>query len=152
MRRQILIVLVLLLSFAAHAQYFSGLSVVSYKITSARPTSMRAVKGSVLATIGNTADSRTISGITMTVYRKGQLFAVGACDNVTIFRGTNSYTFNGRMELADGVSTWNAIKVALSFNASEYTLDFKADVRHPDRKVDHVVRSKMPLTHYLKRK
>lgn len=152
MRRQILIVIVLLLSFAAHAQYFSGLSVVSYKITSARPTSMRAVKGSVLATIGNTADSRTISGISMTVYRNGQLFAVGSCDNVTIFRGTNSYTFNGRVELADGVSTWNAIKVALSFKASEYTLDFKADVRHPGGKVDHVVRSKMPLTHYLKRK
>ncbi len=88
----------------------------------------------------------------MTVYRKGQLFAVGSCDNITIFRGTNSYTFNGHVELADGVSTWNAIKVALSFKASEYTLDFKADVKHPDGKVDHVVRSKMPLTHYLKRK
>ncbi len=152
MKRLILFVLVLMLAFGAHAQYFSGLKVASYKIASARPTGLRSVKGSVLATIGNSEDRRTISGITTTIYRNGQLFAIGACDDLTITPGTKSYTFNGDVKLADDVSIWTAIKVAFSFKASEYTLDFKADITHPDGKVDHVVRSRMPLTHYLKRK
>lgn len=138
-------------TFVAQAQYFQGFSVQGYRISSALPTSFRSVKGSVTANIGNTADTRTMSGITATVYRQGRRFAHGVCDDVTFFRGTREYVLNGQVSLADGVSAWDAIRAAFSFDASEYTIDFTVDITHPDGKVDHVLRSGIPLSHYLRR-
>ena len=136
---------------AANAQYFTGFSVRSYRISSVRPTSFRSVNGSVTVTIGNTADTRTMSGITATVYRRGERFAQGTCEDVTFFQGTYEYVLSGQVALADGVSTWDAILAAFSFHASDYTIDFTVDITHPDGRTDHVVRAGMPLTHYLKR-
>lgn len=140
------------LALTAHAQYFYGFSVQSYKITSARPTSWRSVKGSVYTTVSNTADTRTMRNITATVYRRGSKFAHGSCDPVTFFHGTSGYTLNGRVNLADGVSTWDAIKAAFSFRASDYTIDFVVDIHHADGSQDHVVRAGIPLEHYLRRR
>ena len=152
MKRIIILVLALLWTVSAKAQFFEGFSVINYKITSAVPTSFRSAKGSVFVTVGNTGDTRKMSGITATVYRNGRRFANGTCDNVTIFKGTNGYTLNGRVQLADGVSTWDLIKAAFSFRASEYTLDFTVSITHPDGKTDYVVRSREPLTKYLRRR
>ncbi len=146
-----LLIALMLSILPAHAQYFQGFSVQGYRISSALPTSFRAVKGSVTANIGNTADTRTMSGITATVYRQGRRFAHGVCDDVTFFRGTREYVLNGQVSLADGVSAWDAIRAAFSFDASEYTIDFTVDITHPDGKVDHVLRSGIPLSHYLRR-
>lgn len=151
MKKFFLIFVLLLVAFSARAQYFTGFSVKSYSITSAWPTSFRSVKGSVTATIGNTGDTRAMSGITATVYRSGKRFAHGTCADVTFRRGTASYVLNGQVTLADGVSTWDAIMAALSFNAAEYTVDFTVNITHPDGRVDHVVRTGMPVTHYLHR-
>lgn len=144
--------LFLLTCLSARAQYFEGFSVKSYKISSVWPTSFRSVKGSVTATVGNTKDARLMSGIRATVYRNGVRFAEGTCEDVTIAVGTHSYVFRGQVWLADGISTWDAIKAALSFNASEYTVDFVVDISHPDGTVDHVVRKDMPVIHYLRRR
>lgn len=152
MKRLFLAVCALLVTIAAQAQYFTGFSVINYKITSAVPTSFRSAKGSVFVTIGNTGDTRRMSGITATIYRNGRRFANGTCDNVTIFKGTSGYTLNGRVQLADGVSTWDLIKAAFSFRASEYTLDFTVNITHPDGKTDYVIRTREPLTKYLRRR
>ena len=64
-----LLIALMLSILPAHAQYFQGFSVQGYRISSVLPTSFRSVKGSVTANIGNTADTRTMSGITATVYR-----------------------------------------------------------------------------------
>ena len=152
--QRFLAIVVALLGFAltARAQYFYGFSVESYKITSARPTSLRSVKGSVYTRISNTADTRTMRNITATVYRQGRKFAHGTCDPVTFFNGTFGYTLNGRVNLADGVSTWDAIKAAFSFRASDYTVDYVVDIHHADGTVDHVVRKGIPLERYLRKK
>lgn len=141
----------LLVALSAQAQYFTGFSVRSYRIVSAWPTSLRSVKGSVEATVGNSGDTRAMSGITATVYRNGRRFAEGSCDDVTFRNGIQSYTLKGRGQLADGVSTWEAIKAAFSFKASEYTLDFTVTITYPDGHSDQVVRSGRPLSHYLRR-
>lgn len=153
MKRMLLIAVALLLAcLSANAQYFTGFSVKSYRIASAWPTSFRSVKGSVNTTIGNTGDTRAMSGIRATVYRNGKKFAHGVCDDVTFAQGVASYTLRGEVELADGVSTWDAVRAALSFSASEYTVDFTVDITHPDGRVDHVVRAGRPLTAYLHRR
>ena len=145
------LVVALLVALTAQAQYFTGFSVQSYRIASAWPTSFRSVKGSVEATIGNTGDTRAMSGITATVYRNGRRFAEGTCDDVTFFQGIHTYTLRGRVQLSEGVTTWEAIRAALSFDVSEYTLDFTLTITHPDGRVDHVVRSGRPLSSYLRR-
>ena len=89
--------------------------------------------------------------ITATVYRGGKQFAHGVCSDVTFVHGTFNYLLEGTVTLATGVSTWDAILAALSFDAAEYTVDFTVDITHPDGHVDHVVRSGMPVTHYLRR-
>ena len=153
MKKSITIVIALILTcISLKAQYFEGFSVKSYKITSAWPTSFRSVKGKVSASIGNTADTRAMSGITATVYRNGVRFAQGYCNDITFYAGTQSYTLSGWGELASGISLFEAIRAALSFNASEYTVDFTVNITHPDGKVDHVVRKDVPITHYLKRR
>ena len=151
MKKFILIIVLLLAAFSAQAQYFTGFSVKSYKIASAWPTSFRSVAGSVSVTVGNTGDTRKMTGITATVYRGGKQFAHGVCSDVTFVHGTSNYLLEGTVTLAAGVSTWDAILAALSFDAAEYTVDFTVDITHPDGHTDHVVRSGMPVTHYLRR-
>lgn len=109
------------------------------------------MKGSVTATIGNSADTRSMRGITATVYRNGKRFASGTCEDVVFYRGTIEYVLKGQVSLAEGVSTWDAIVAAFSFKASEYTIDFTVDIGHPDGRNDHVVRTGRPLSHYLGR-
>lgn len=151
--KKALITLLFLLAgcVAASAQYFTGFSVNSYKITSAWPTSFRSVAGRVSVNIGNTGDTRAMSGIRATVYRGGRRFAHGTCEDVTFYRGTASYVLKGQVSLAQGVSTWEAIRAALSFKASEYTVDFTIDITHPDGHTDHVARTGVPITKYLHR-
>ena len=141
----------MLVALAANAQYFTGFSIQSYRISSVWPTSFRSLSGSVTATIGNTGDTRKMSGITAKVYRNGKAFANGTCQDVTFYKGSSTYVLNGEVKLADGVSTWDAIAAALSFSASEYTIDFSVNITHPDGHVDHVNRTGMPLSHYLHR-
>lgn len=141
----------ILAAIPVSAQYFTGFSVKSYRISSAWPTSFRSVKGSVTATIGNTGDTRTMNGINATIYRNGKPFASGVCEDVTFAKGTASYRLNGNVVLSEGVSTWEAIGAALSFNASEYTVDFTVKIIHENGKTDNVVRKGIPITNYLRR-
>ena len=152
MKRFIAIFVILWVSIlASDAQYYYGLSVKSYQVSSMRPTGLRSLKGSVTATIGNTADTRSLRNITATIYRKGQRFANGSCDNVTIHHGTQKYILQGRFSLADGVSTVDAILAAFSFHASDYTIDFSTTIIHPNGTKDHLVRTDIPLSMYLHR-
>lgn len=151
MKRIGILLLALLLSLSAGAQHFSGLSVRSYRIASAWPVSFRAVQGSVEAEIGNSGEIRSMSGITATVYRNGQRFAHGTCDDVTFLGGTRNYVLQGRVELADGISVLDAILAAFDFHVSEYTLDIAVDVSFPGGRTEHVKRSGVPLAQYLKR-
>ena len=151
MKKLILTILLMSVSAVAFAQYFTGFSIESYKISSVWPTSFRSVAGSVTASIGNTGDTRAMSGIVATVYRNGKAFAHGNCEDVTFYKGSSSYVLNGVVELAKGISIWDAISAALSFSANEYTIDFSVDITHPDGKVDYVRRAGIPLVHYLRR-
>lgn len=152
MKRVFLIVIALLwMSLSATAQYFTGFNLRSYKITSAYPTSFRSVAGSVKATVGNTGQTRTFSGVSATLYRKGEKFTVGTCDSITLFSGTGTYSLKGRGHLAEGVSTWEAIRAALSFRASDYTMDFSVDITYPDGHVGHVERVGRPVSYYMGR-
>lgn len=136
----------------AHAQFFEGFSVESYKITRVWPTSFRSVRGDVKTVVSNTGNERTLSGLTATAYRNGVPFAYGRGDDETVWVGRHQYLLKGYAKLAENVTTWQAIKAALAFKAEEYTLDFNLTITHPDGKVDYVVRKGVPLSDYLKRR
>ena len=94
MRRLLSILLALIIGIVtAQAQHFYGFPVQSYRISSVWPTSFRSVKGSVTATIGNSADTRSMRGITATVYRKGKRFASGTCEDVVFYKGIRVYNW-----------------------------------------------------------
>lgn len=151
MKKTLLILLLLLSCLALSAQYFTGFSLQSYKIKSLYPTSFRSLKGRVELTVGNTADTRSLSNVYVVLYRSGKKFAIGSCDDVTLRQGTASYIISGQGVLAEGVSTWDAIVAAFTFKASDYTFDFQVDITHPDGHVDHVVREGRPVSHYMQR-
>ena len=150
MKKLLFLLALLLCGNVAQAQYFKGFSVESYRISSAWPTSFRSVRGNVKAVVGNTGDTRTLSGVQATIYRNGRRFAVGTGEDVTFRQGRGEYLLKGEARLADGVSTWEAIRAAFSFKASEYTLDFSVTITHADGTVDQVHRTGIPLTHYLR--
>lgn len=153
MRKFIIVISALLMgALAAHAQYFEGFSVESYKFTHVWPTSFRSIRGDIKAVVSNTGDERTLSGLSATVYRNGKPFAHGRGDDVTAWVGRHQYTLRGYAELAEGVSTWQAIKAAFAFRAEEYTLDFTLIITHKNGKVDYVVRKGVPITDYLRRR
>ena len=152
MKKLLLIFLSLLLSaIVAQAQFFRGFSVESYQISLAWPTSFRSVRGNVKAVVSNTGDTRTLNGVQATIYRNGRRFALGTGEDVTFRQGRWEYLLKGLAKLADGVSTWDAIRAPFSFKASEYTLDFSVTITHADGTVDQVHRTSIPLTHYLRR-
>ena len=142
--QRFLAIVVALLGFAltARAQYFYGFSVESYKITSARPTSLRSVKDAT-----ELVRLRAAQAVTDAAFKHIVDFM-----KMHIFHGTFGYTLNGKVNLADGVSTWDAIKAVFPFRASDYTVDYVVDIHHADGTVDHVARKGIPLERYLRKK
>ncbi len=137
-------------ALAAVEHPFAGLGIEDYRITSAWPESFREVSGSVEATINNSGTRRVVRNIRANVYRNGTAFASGKCSDVTFTKGRSKYTLNGRVKLADGVSVWNAIKAAFSFNPSEYVVEVSMVMTHENGETETIVR-KVPVTRFLNR-
>ncbi len=133
----------------AQTSPFAGLGIVDYSIKSAWPESFREVSGSVEATINNTGTRRVVKNIKANVYRNGAAFASGTCDDVTFIKGKNTYTLNGRVKLASGISVWTAVKAAFSFNPKEYVVEVTMTMFHEDGRTEDI-KKKVPLSNYLK--
>ncbi len=133
----------------AQTSPFAGLGIVDYKIKSAWPESFKEVSGSVDATINNTGTQRAVRNIKADVYRNGAAFASGTCDDVMFVKGRNTYTLNGRVKLAGGVSIWSAIAAAFSFNPKEYVVEVTMTMYHEDGRTEDI-KKKVPVSNYLK--
>ncbi len=140
--------LIACVALAAQTSPFAGLGIVSYKITSAWPESFREVSGSVDVTISNTGTERIVKGIGANVYRNGAAFASGKCSDVTFVKGQKKYALEGIVKLADGVSVWDAIRAAFSFNPSEYVVEVTMTMIHENGNVETITR-KVPVTRFL---
>lgn len=147
--KRYLLFLLIFVSVAAGAQHAQGLKVVSHKITSAWPASLRSVRGRAQAVVENTGKVRTFSGITAQVYRLGEPFVEGTCEDVTVAAGRRSYPLIGVVTLSEGRSVMDAVKAALHFDASEYTVDISMQVVYPDTTAT-LFRTGVPLSKYLK--
>ncbi len=128
---------------------FAGLGIADYKIKSVWPESFREVSGSVDVTINNSETQRTVRNIRANVYRNGKPFASGQCCDVTFLKGSNKYTLDGTVRLADGVSVWTAIGAAFSFNPSEYVVEVTMTMTYENGQTETIVR-KVPVTRFLK--
>ena len=149
MKRLPILLILFLLPFLASAQHSTGLKVLSYKITSAWPASLRSVKGRAKVVVNNTDKERTLSDIKALVYRNGEPFVEGVCTDVALERGQVVYTPQGLVTLCEGQSVWDAIKAALAFDASEYTVDISMQVAYSDTTA-FITRKGVPLKKYLK--
>ena len=141
---------VLSLTIAAENHPFDKLDVKQYSIDSAWPTSLRSVKGKASISVDNSGDRRDVTGISAVVYRKGERFAEGACDDVCFEKGEKTYSISGTVSLAEGISVWQAIGAALSFRPSEYTIDICAVMKHENGSVEQIERLGVPATRFLK--
>ena len=148
--KRLLLFLTLFISVTAGAQHAQGLKVISHKITSAWPSSLRSVKGKAQAVVKNTGKVRTFSDVQALVYRNGEPFVEGTCSDVAVARGQATYPLLGEVSLFRGRSVWDAVKAAVNFDAGEYTVDISMQVVYPDTTVT-VTRTGIPLTKYLKR-
>ena len=129
-------------------QYVEGVTVDSYKF-SVRPRGFKSVKIYVNATINNESDTLVIKGLALTLSRNGEPFAGGNSPEIVLDAGRHDYTFKAIVDLAEGVSVWNALKAALSFDINEYTVTFTSDVIYTDGRVLSLVREDIPLKKYL---
>ena len=55
-----------------------------------------------------------------------------------------------KRSLAEGVSVWTAIRAALSFRPSEYTVDVTLEMLHEDGTKETVKREDIPVTRFVK--
>ena len=142
-----IVLCVLFVASYAH-QYAEGGTVDSYKF-SVRPRGFKSVKVYVNATINNECDTLVIKGLVLTLSRNGVPFADGNSPEIVLDAGRHDYTFKAIVDLAEGVSVWNALKAAPSFDINEYTVTFTSDVIYTDGRVLSLVREDIPLKKYL---
>ncbi len=150
MKRLYILLVAVLACVVMNAQTspFAGLKIVNYKITSVWPESFREVRGSVDVTMDNTHTQRVASNIRANVYRNGNAFVSGICSDVTFLKGQNKYTLNGMVKLADGISVWNAIGAAFTFDPNEYIVEITMMMTHEDGRTETIVR-KVPATRFF---
>ncbi|MBQ3882965.1 MAG: hypothetical protein II730_10795 [Bacteroidales bacterium] len=153
MKRSLAILLcVILAAFAATGSEhpFAGLSIKGYSVDSVFPSGFRSVRGKATIKVDNTSEYRKVSDIKATVYRDGRPFARGTCIDVAFLKGLNTYKLSGTVSLAEGVSVWTAIRAALSFRPSEYTVDVTLEMLHEDGTKETVKREDIPVTRFVK--
>ena len=150
MKRLLLaIAIVLFACTSVQAQHFAGLKITKYTISSIWPSSFRSIKGSVSLTVDNTGEQRTVSRIEAVAYRGDKPFVQGYCDDVTFFKGLRTYVISGEVSLCSGVSIWEAIGAALSFNAAEYTVDVHLVMTHEDGRKEVVDKIAIPVSRFV---
>ncbi len=109
-----------------HAQ-FSKLSFGKYGVSSIRPESFRAVRGTVWLDVTNPMVGFTVSEIKGLVYKNGVPFVSGTANDVRIPLGTVRATISGRAALCDGASLWDVLAL-IAFDPKEYSVDLSVRI------------------------
>ena len=135
-------------SYDCHAQ-FSKLSFGKYGVSSIRPESFRAVKGSVWLDVKNPMEGFTLSEITGMVYKKGQPFITGKADDFYVSSGSSRCNIYGRAALCDGVSLW-AVLALIAFDPDDYSIDLSVRITLDSGATRVVSKKNFPVRKLLK--
>ena len=93
------------------------------RIVSFVPTGLRSARASVELEAKNDTSAFTLQDVKLLVYRKGEPFVDGVCDEVTVPKGTSKVQLTGEFELCDEVSVWSAFNALRNPDLSEFTGD-----------------------------
>lgn len=127
-RRLIITLLAMLTALAALAgpKQKNALQHIKFgkcRIVSFVPTGLRSVRASVELEAKNDTLAFTLQDVKLLVYRKGQPFVEGVCDEVTVPKGSSKVLVAGEFELCDDVSVWSAVTALRNPDLSEFTGD-----------------------------
>ena len=112
----------LLLSAASKPKNaLSHISFGKYRIVSVLPTGLRSVRAGVEMEAKNDTSAFLLQDVKLAIFRKGEPFAEGVCDEISVPKGTSTVRVTGEFELDDAVSLWSAVTALRNPDLSEFT-------------------------------
>lgn len=91
------------------------------RIVSIVPTGLRSVRAGVELETRNDTSAFTLQDVKLAIFRKGEPFAEGVCEEVSVPKGASKVHVTGVFELYDEVSLWSAVSVLRNPDLSEFT-------------------------------
>ena len=91
------------------------------RIVSIVPTGLRSVRAGVELEARNDTSAFTLQDVRLALFRKGEPFAEGVCEEVSVPKGASKVRVTGDFELCDEVSLWTAVSTLRNADLSEFT-------------------------------
>lgn len=91
------------------------------RIVSLVPTGLRSVRAGVEFETRNDTSAFVLEDVKLTIFKKGEPFVEGVCNEVSVPKGTSKVRVTGEFELCDGVSVWSAVTALRDPDLSEYS-------------------------------
>lgn len=140
---------VALVSAEVASAQFSKLSFGKYGVSSIRPESLRAVRGTVWIDVNNPLEGFTVSEIKGTVYKNGAPFVYGSASDVHIPYGSARAVISGRASLSSTASLWDVLALIV-FDPEDYSVDLSVRITLDSGQTRVVSKKKMPVAALLK--
>ena len=93
------------------------------RIVSLVPTGLRSVRANVEFETKNDTSAFVLQDVRLSIFRKGEPFVDGICDEVSVPKGSSKVRVSGEFELCEGVSTWSAVMALRNPDLSEFSGD-----------------------------
>ncbi len=130
MKNVLRVVLAAVLTLAAvSCVNYHKIGITSVKLGTVTPTGFKSVVAMVKVGVENKSCEFTISDIEGTIYRSGTDIGSYRIDDVTIPKGTGTYSTAGEVVLNGNISVFEVISAVSNFSPDEYTLDLALKVK-----------------------
>ena len=126
MKRLIIILLALFAALSAVAGPKDAMKHIKFgkcRIVSLVPTGLRSVRAGVELETKNDTSAFQLQDVKLMIYRKGEPFVEGICDEISVPKGSSKVRVMGDFELCDDVSVWSAATALRNAGFSEFTGD-----------------------------
>lgn len=125
------------------------MQVSSVKIESVTPSGLKSLKARFSAVVNNPGIGFEVSDISGTVYEKGEEFVLFEAESVSVNGKTQgTYTLSAKAKLASGVTIVDVLGAAQGNDASDYTVDIKANVKL-DNGLSRDITLSAPLSRFM---
>ena len=91
------------------------------RIVSIVPTGLRSVRAGVEFETRNDTTAFLLQDVKLAIFRKGEPFAEGLCEEVSVPKGASKVRVTGEFELCDEVSLWSAVSALRNPDFSEFS-------------------------------
>lgn len=126
MKRFIIILLAVFTALSAAAGPKDAMKHIKFgkcRIVSLVPTGLRSVRAGVELETKNDTLAFQLQDVKLMIYRKGEPFVEGVCDEISVPKGPSKVRVTGDFELCDDVSVWSAATALRNADLSEFTGD-----------------------------